>query len=122
MLRPLVETALPTAGQNSLAVDTNTTRLLTDVSYTLVFETALPLVAPVVFAASLAFLQVRDSPTGSLMSPTSRPLSTCRVAMVPGETRRARGPGAQRLASLPPSGPGCCCGVRWQVLNPAGHR
>jgi hypothetical protein len=38
-------------------IDPNTTRLLTDVSYTLVFETALPLVAPVVFAASLAFLR-----------------------------------------------------------------
>jgi hypothetical protein len=50
--------------------------------------------------------QVRDRPTGSLMSPTSRPLSTCRVAMVPGETRRARWPGAQHLASLPPPGPG----------------
>lgn len=29
-------------------IDPNTTRLLTDVSYTLIFETALPLVAPVV--------------------------------------------------------------------------
>ena len=37
------------------------------------------------------------------MSPTSRPLSTCRVAMVPGETRRARLSGAQHLASLPAS-------------------
>jgi hypothetical protein len=49
--------------------------------------------------------QVRDRPTGGLMSPTSRPLSTCRVAMVPGETRRARLPGAQHLASLPRCGP-----------------
>jgi hypothetical protein len=42
--------------------------------------------------------QVRDRPTGSLMSPTSRPLSTCRVAMVPGETRRARWPGAHNIS------------------------
>jgi hypothetical protein len=42
---------------DAFRVDPNTTRLLTDASYTFVFETALPLAAPMVLAASLVFLR-----------------------------------------------------------------
>ena len=47
---------------NAFHVDPNTTRLFTDAYYTYVFETALPLVAPLVFATSLAFLRARSGP------------------------------------------------------------
>jgi hypothetical protein len=61
---------VPDVANNSslFRIDPNTTRLLTDVSYTLVFETALPLVAPVVFAASLAFLRTGPRWLGGLVS------------------------------------------------------
>ena len=47
---------------NAFHIDPNATRLFTDAYYTYVFETALPLVAPLVFAASLAFLRTTSSP------------------------------------------------------------
>jgi hypothetical protein len=46
----------------AFSVDPNTTRLLTDAYYTFVFETALPLAAPMVLAASLVFLRTRLLP------------------------------------------------------------
>lgn len=42
---------------SAFVVDPNTTRLLTDASYTFTFETALPLAAPMVLAASIVFLR-----------------------------------------------------------------
>ena len=47
---------------SAFRLDPNTTRVLTDASYTLVYETALPLVAPLVLAASLVFLRSRAVP------------------------------------------------------------
>jgi hypothetical protein len=47
---------------DAFTVDPNTTRLLLDVAYTLSFETALPLAAPMVLAASLVALRERLLP------------------------------------------------------------
>lgn len=47
---------------DAFTVDPDTTRLLEDASYTFVFETALPLAAPMVLAASLVFLRTRALP------------------------------------------------------------
>lgn len=41
----------------AFTVDPDTTRLLTDATYTFIFETALPLAAPLVLAASAGFLR-----------------------------------------------------------------
>ena len=41
----------------AFTVDPDTTRLLTDATYTFIFETALPLAAPMVLAASVVFLR-----------------------------------------------------------------
>lgn len=46
----------------AFSVDPDTTRLLTDATYTFIFETALPLAAPMVIAASLVFLRTRLLP------------------------------------------------------------
>lgn len=42
---------------DAFTIDPNTVRLLTDATSTFVFETALPLVAPMVVAASVAFVR-----------------------------------------------------------------
>jgi hypothetical protein len=49
-------------GSDTFRIDPDTVRLLTDASYTLVFETALPLAAPLVLCASLAFLRTNAIP------------------------------------------------------------
>lgn len=49
----------------NFGIDPDTVRLLTDASYTLVFETALPLAAPLVFAVSLPSCRRARSPAGS---------------------------------------------------------
>jgi hypothetical protein len=55
----LVEGMVIDIGDDTTAVtvDPDTTRLLTDASYTFIFETALPLAAPMVVASSVVVLQ-----------------------------------------------------------------